>query len=712
MSTARGIGILAVLLAASLAGAEEAPNAGKLAEQLAAPELPVRREAAHRLSELGPGAKAAVPALIRALSDPDRQVWSDSLTAIAALGPEAADAIPTLIDALAGRGNLGFRGRGGGQVVMRSAYALSKIGPAAVPSLIEVLKSGDPGSRAAAARAVGGIGSGAKDAVPGLIANLRRASPDETREIAEALAAIGGASLAPLATALGDADAATRAGAALALAQCGPAAHSLAPRVAEIAAKEQNPAARVALFSAIAKVGVEPARGVPILLAGLKDADDAVRHGATNAIYVYRTAQAPLIAALTTLLRDPNPAVSERAAALLGRFGAAANPAVDTLLEVARRRNPVPPVYYEALASFGAGAIPGILRAVAQEDADAITRDHWSVRCLPAIGGAAVTPLAGALRDGKVSIRLLAARALGELGPVAAPVFAELNVATEDADPRVRAAALGALVATRAQTGAAVAKVGAGLKDPSPAVRVAAAQLVGILGMRARSAAPALLEALGDRDDAVRAAAVEALSAIGSDAEPAVPRLLAVLPSSDAATRAKILAVFAGIGPRAREVLPEVGKQLQNPDAAVRAAALRALGKIDDPAARLPVMRRALDDPDPAVRRAAADELGTLGAAASEAADRLTALLSSATERDVAFAALQKIEVRSVPALITMLSDRDLSVRIFACQRLRDPQVEARAAIPALQALIARPDEREEVRQSARESLKRIDPGP
>jgi HEAT repeat protein len=694
-------------LALGFAVAEEVASLDKLVEQLGARENPVRREAATQLARLGPAAKPALPALIKALNDPDKQVWSIAIGAIARLGPEAADAVPTLLENIDSRKNRGGRDRDRRQLLMRSAYALSRIGLAAKGPLLETLKSEDSMARAGAAKALGGMGAAAREAVPSLVQNLRRDQPDERRETIDALGAIGADAVPALGEALASGEAFVRAGAAQALAEIGRAAQSMAPKVADAAARETDPSARAALLAAVTKVGVEPARAVELLIAGVRDNNEQVRHGAINAIYLLRSANDALIPALTKLLRDPNPALSERAAVVIARLGPAASGTVPAQLEVTRRRTPAPPVFFEALGQIGPAAVPGVLQAIEPENPDALTREHWSVKCLQTIGGGAVTPLAAALTDPSISVRLVAARALGELGPVSAPAFSALISVVGDSDPRVRATALGALVSTRAQTAAAASRVQAGLKDSSPIVRAAAAQLVPHLGDQTRALAPALLATLNDPDPAVRLAVVDALPSIGAAAEPAIGSLLQLLPQANPQTRARIFSVFAGIGPKAKAALPEVRNALRDQDAGIRAAALAAFAKIEEPAERVPVLLAGLDDAALPVRKTAAAELAALGDKAREATSRLTALLQHDDERDFAFDALRQISPRSVPDLITMLSDRDLAVKQFATQRLARLGPDARDAIPALEAVL-QSREREELKKNVAEALKRI----
>ena len=142
-----------------------------------------RREAARSLALIGPEAKAAVPALARALDDDEVQVFFWSATALANLGPAAHEATPELIKRLS-RGGRRYRD----QVRLRVVTALTRIGPAAVPQLIDALGDDSSSIRSGAANVLGNMGPAAHEAVPRLFALLA----DEENHIGEtAGAALG-----------------------------------------------------------------------------------------------------------------------------------------------------------------------------------------------------------------------------------------------------------------------------------------------------------------------------------------------------------------------------------------------------------------------------------------------------------------------------------------------------------------------------------------
>ncbi|MHC4201263.1 MAG: HEAT repeat domain-containing protein [Planctomycetota bacterium] len=130
--------------------------------------------------------KPSVPSLVEALRDGSSWVrWQVAVT-LGEIGPEAEEAVPALVKALM-REETDMRpgiGRRHWYARKAAVEALGKIGPVAVPALVEALQHKGSALRHAAAEALAGIGPRAKGAIPG----LERALRDEAKHVREAAA--------------------------------------------------------------------------------------------------------------------------------------------------------------------------------------------------------------------------------------------------------------------------------------------------------------------------------------------------------------------------------------------------------------------------------------------------------------------------------------------------------------------------------------------
>jgi HEAT repeat protein len=187
-----------------------------LIEGMKSDKAHVRWTCAIALGRIGPSAKAAVPSLMTALSDPEQKglyrVAEVAAEALGQIGPAAVSAIPALIDALR-KSHISMqfpvakalkeigpehaiawlipllaeeKARWG------ASHVLTEIGAAAVPDLIALLMSGNLSRHHAssAIRTLGWIGSSAMSAVPVLIRLLRDDDSFVRCEAVKALATI------------------------------------------------------------------------------------------------------------------------------------------------------------------------------------------------------------------------------------------------------------------------------------------------------------------------------------------------------------------------------------------------------------------------------------------------------------------------------------------------------------------------------------------
>jgi HEAT repeat protein len=140
----------------------------------------VREAAAHALGRLGLEARAAIPALSRALRDPQGRVRWEAANALSSMGKES---MTVLVEALNEKDS---------KVRQAAAHGLGQIGPeavAAVPAL-DAVESGQVLSRGAAMRTLTNSGLPQMKACSEFLQMARDESPARRRRAIEALGAI------------------------------------------------------------------------------------------------------------------------------------------------------------------------------------------------------------------------------------------------------------------------------------------------------------------------------------------------------------------------------------------------------------------------------------------------------------------------------------------------------------------------------------------
>ena len=681
----------AVLVALALAlPSEGAVNFGKLGEQLASSERDQRREATWQLRTVGPSAKAVLPQLIKALDDEDTQVFSNAIAAIAEIGTEAKDAIPALMDLMRSSKGRGFRPRDRDQAMYRAAFALSRIGAEARPSLIAALKGDDTSLRRGSAKALGMTGADAKDAIPALIENFGHADDSLRQDAVEALALIGPDAVEPLIASLRFPDPRLREGSARALGELGAAAEPLLQLVAE----EKETSVLAAAILAVAKVRTAHEKAVPALIRALCDERAEIHRAAVNAFVLVRPPDKVAVPALVKLLDSPHAA---RAAAILGHFGNDARTAAPALLAAAKRTMPPAKEFADPLAKLGAAAVPVLL---AELTALPVADDHWVVLALTQIGGSAVPALETALGSQTAAVRLAAVKVLGPQGSAARSVQAGVLKLAADPEPLVRAAVLAAISPLGISSGRSVELISQLIKDSAPQVRRASAEAAGAMGAAGRPLADELAKLIGDPDTAVRIAAMKAIGAIGGGkdaaqilathladaalrnaalealaklgpaAEPAVPQMLALFPNAEPQVRTGILEVLAAAGTDA--ALPVIESVLSDPNEAVRRAALSAYCRLQrDKSAGLNAAVQALKDTARPVRESAATAIAAMGEQGTVPAIRpLMELIIAESDHQYAMEALRALRVRDTASVTHAFSVDNDDLRMWAADRV------------------------------------------
>ncbi|MCH2383222.1 MAG: HEAT repeat domain-containing protein [Pedosphaera sp.] len=722
--------VLLFLLGSLLAAAGEVD---RLISDLREGDKVARREAARALALLGPEAKPAVPALVRALDDDQEQVFFWSATALANLGPDAHEATPELIKRLR-RSSRRYRD----QVRLRVVTALTRIGPAAVPQLIDALGNESESIRSGAARVLGNMGSDAHEAAPRLFTLLA----DEETYLGEAAGAalgkIGPAAHPQVLEALGSDNENVRAAAAVAIgwmSEPGEPAKRLAKRL------EAEPSSRVTAngLQALNRVGLPGEQLLPLLLQALDHDGDRVRHQAMNGLLSLRPDSRAAVPHLVGRLASDDPVKRGQAINLLGRIGPDAGDAVPRLItQLGQAAAEERVACRQAMVDIGQAAVPWILASAKSQPLAMLGGKSWQASCLGEIGLQATPALAAALKaqqaDGSVYLALLGLKNIAAKSAAARQAILPF---LEHKQAAFRSMALSALVASTAKPASLMPRLQAAMRDDNTLVRQEAMDALASLGRSARGATSALVESLDDRDAAVQLSAVRAIGKLGSEDTAlarrlagmldgagtdlrlavveslggfrklpsiAVKRLVGVLEVKHAATQSAAFDALAKLGPEAKPALPALNQAVRHDDSGVRASALNALTKVEtDDGKLLALLKPALSDASAKVRHTAIRGLGELGSDARPAGPELFARLETSEDRKLALEALRRVRVRDVDLYISILDNEEPLVRLFACQALRRAGKDARKAEPEIRKLTS--DKYDYVRREARRAL-------
>ncbi len=366
------------------------------------------------LAEIGPDAKAAVPALTKAFkSDEHVECRMQAALALGEIGPEARPAVDELIRAL-GDKNMSIQ--------YAATFALGRIGDAkSADALAKLNDSRDPLLSMLSTWAVAMVKPDDKQAteaaVKSLAAGLKNEQPHVRQAAARGLLELKAPPevAAPhIASVLNDKDPKVAAEAIDALASLG---EQVAPRAAKAL---EEPEFRVAAARVLGRLGPQAKEATPALVKSL-DADDPEFRREV----------------IFTLSR-------------IGPAAAEAAPALTKLIESQEEPTALSAMY--ALGSIGPAAKDAVAALNKQTESDSFLRRvtaAWALASIQPDNKQAIdkaTPLLSeALKNEQEFVRLNAAIALGRLGPAARAAAPALQTLDKDPSPAVRAAAEEAL---------------------------------------------------------------------------------------------------------------------------------------------------------------------------------------------------------------------------------------------------------------------------
>jgi HEAT repeat protein len=601
------------------------------------------------------GLKDLLPGLLAARNDPDEAVRAKADAAWAEVGPGVRAALPFVRRALA-TGN-------DPQAQPKAVEALARPGLAAVPALLDAVAEERPGPFGAAPRV--------SRVVP--LVPLDR-FPDTA---VQALVNIGPDAVPTLAGALGDGSPAVREVAAVALGRLGLAARPALPALIALF-RDRDPVVRMRAAESVGQLGPAVPGTEPALIGACAHRDPVVRRAAVTALARFQPPSPAVADALTGVLDDPEPFIRMRAAEALCQ-GDPPAAALESLIEELRGRDSGFRVEAAQLLER-VGAKAGPIRdriAALTADRDRMTR-VFAARVQIKLGGADADRGAKVLRElldeETPAVRARAAEALWEHG-ARAETLPVLVAAAGSNDPTANQ--IGRNTLNRIDPRGPGAKdlvpaLAAALADENPVARNQVLSMLSRMGTTARPAAPAVARLLG-ADQATAQTALSTLSSIGGPTKESIPDLVTALRSPTPFVRTQVIRMIQQLGSDAQAAIPALKELVKSGPADARVEALRVLRAVsrDDFKDAAPLLAEVIAGKDLAARALALQLAGELGADAKVAVPAVKELLGAKDlppgVRVQALRALQRIspgDLKDAAAAITdILRSNDRAAR-------------------------------------------------
>jgi HEAT repeat protein len=376
--------VIGILASSALQGQTIADRVESAVSRLKGTDSAEKFEAATDLSDLGPLAKSAVPALVDVLGASDDLAFQhEILITLGRIGTEAAQAVPAVAKFLDDKSPV---------LKHQAIHTLKEMGPkanVAVPKLRELLKADDAVIRISAAWGLVELSDAADDqkqAIPILLEGLKSDDPGVLSDAVSGLADVGEPAVGELVKRLGDSNVAVATNAADTLGLMGSEADAATGALIK-ALNHKSEQVVWHAAQALGEIGSDPKTVVPAMAAHLADRSPMVRVATALALGRYGNEADDAVPALAKALSDESVDVRVAAARALGAIGPDAK-----------------------------AAVPQLDKAL-DDPAGIVTLTAFEA--LGSIKGPAVRVLAKRLED--EAYLPLAAAVLGQMGPDAAP---------------------------------------------------------------------------------------------------------------------------------------------------------------------------------------------------------------------------------------------------------------------------------------------------
>jgi HEAT repeat protein len=534
------------------------------------------------LNELGPEAKAAVPALVEVLKGPNNNLYVFALTNT--LGTIGAASVPPLAELLNNKDT-------DPRILYPVIQALGRVGPEGAEPLIKAMDHENVNIRSQVVMSIGQMGPGAKAAVPKLAELAKGGDANLRNNAINALVQLGldGRAAAPaLVENLKNPNQYIVTQSLQALRNMQVDSKTVVPALEELL-KSTTPYQRVMTADAIVSLDRENKAVVPVLIELVSDKQWWAQ--ATQALGKMGPNAKEAVPDLVKLLKTPpTPFARTQILIALGQIGPDAMAAVPDLLDLIKAEKDLN-VRNAALNALKAmhpdsKEVVAAMIAVMGETVTTPLTHYTAVEVLGQCGKKgkeAIPALVEALKPGDPLYRLRAADALAKIDPEqakekATPVLEELA-----AHPQYfRAQVASVMIGLDPDNSKAWEALHEALKEPAEYNRAQALEAVGQLGPAAKKELPLIKDALKDASPVVRAQAALALWRIDKQTDEAVAALVAIVKQKDLQyQRVPAVNTLAALGADAKKAVPDLLEARKDRDLNLRNAATDAIKKID-----------------------------------------------------------------------------------------------------------------------------------
>jgi HEAT repeat protein len=644
-----------------------------------------------------------IPSGNEASADQDHADQSAAIAALGTFGPDATEALAKLLDPSHPK-----------WMRIAAAEALAELGRsafAAVPALAKQLEAKDADVRLAAVKSLGAIGTPAAAAVPEVLKFLASGNQAERCAAVETLGRIGKTDPEPVLKTLvplvRSADDALQMAAINAMAEIGPAAAPAAGELFRLYGEYRNTQLGAATITAIGKTGATDKAAVQQLIAILTADDQETVHSAVEALGQMGALAADAAPALVTVMAKDDGYNSTVACDALTKLGEAGAIELGKMVNVSEPG--VSSRAVDALAKMKAAAkpaIPNLVAALQNGNPLVVTS---AVKVLSGFGPDAAEAVPEIIKHlGDDDFR----NALVAIGPPAVPLL-RATLSTGGTDEQLGAAVvLGEIKPAEPKTIQALAAVVR--KSADERLRGYAAVSLGNLGADSRQAIAALQAAQSDPSESLCLVAAAVLAKLDPETRAkSFQEINQLLHLPNELAQEIALQILRDMGSAAQPVAAEILKLLDDDQIEVRLCAAEALVQIDANSTKvvLPLLLKFLQSGDPGTRDRAAKALGQIRPTTAEI---VHALERAVAKEDylgtpAACPVLGEMSDRAdeiVPFLLAALRMNNSEERIVAIEALGE--LRSKSAIPVLMSLIDDPTP--ETSAAAAAALKKIDP--